>query len=77
MFLYIATLNCDRCGDPFGKIAVSTVDDAAGCDALKTELDLAAQESGWFRYKDGITCDCCLLDIAYQRELSRKRKSPA
>ncbi len=77
MFLHIATLNCDRCGDPFGRIVVSAIDDASAYNSLTTELDLAAQASGWFRYKDEITCDSCLLDSAYQQELSRKRRSPA
>jgi hypothetical protein len=73
MFLYFASLNCDNCGDPFEKIAASAAETAEECAALAVELDLLAHQSGWFRYKDGITCDCCLMDIAFQREQSREK----
>jgi hypothetical protein len=72
MFVYWAALHCDRCGESFEKVTASVDDDDQSPDELCVALEQLAHQSGWFRYKNGITCDSCLLDIAYQRELTRQ-----
>lgn len=75
MFLFCARLYCDRCRAQFRAVAMDTADDPSSCDELAVALELQAQESGWVRYKDGLTCDACLIDMAYERELARQNAS--
>jgi len=75
MFVYVVFLHCDRCDAQFEKLALDTEAEPVPSKDLSSQLDLAAHQAGWFRYKDGITCDSCLVELAYQRELAKQDAS--
>jgi hypothetical protein len=70
MFVLVAILHCDMCGDAFEKVAVTQDSNSREADMLCSELDEIAHGAGWYRYRGHITCGSCLAEMDYKRHLA-------
>jgi hypothetical protein len=68
MLKTIAMINCDICGGTFEKLAVSSANDPMVWDAVTSDLEQAAENSGWFYYRQEHRCTACLQDAFYKQE---------
>jgi hypothetical protein len=73
MLKTIAMINCDACGCTFEKLAVSSDTDPMIWDAVTSDLERAAESSGWFFYRQEHRCANCLLDAFYKQEQHKMR----
>jgi hypothetical protein len=63
MFRLIVLIECDRCKEPFNRVATSTDRDPAAWDYLSPTLAARAEQRGWSLYSAHL-CGCCITDIA-------------
>jgi hypothetical protein len=66
MLKFFVMINCDICGRTFKNLAVSGIADPFIIDAITSDLERAAEESGWFYYHEE-RCTNCLLNACYKQ----------
>jgi hypothetical protein len=67
MLKFFVMINCDICGRTFENLAVSGITDPFIIDAITSDLERAAEESGWFYYREEHRCTNCLLNACYKQ----------
>ena len=76
MLKFFVMINCDICGRTFENLAVSGITDPFIIDVITSDLERAAEESGWFYYHEEHRCtNChqCLLQTTSEAARSLNR----
>ncbi len=60
MLKIFVTIDCDLCGIPFKRIAVSTDRDPMAWRALADDVEYHAGNSGWSSHRSSHHCDWCI-----------------
>lgn len=68
MVKIFVTLDCNRCGQPFNRIAVTTDLDPMNWKALAQDLEYRAENRGWASSRAAHYCDYCANDAMYKIE---------
>jgi hypothetical protein len=72
MFKTIAMINCDVCGGTFEQLAVCGDKDPTLWDAITSDLERAAESSGWYLYRQEHRCHNCMLDAFYNQQQKKR-----
>lgn len=65
MFKVILMINCNICGQPFDRVATSSVPDPLSWKALSQDLEDEAEACGWSFYRSAHHCAFCIADVTY------------
>ena len=65
MFKVIMMIDCNICGQPFDRIATSSIQDPLSWKALSQDLEDEAEASGWSFYRSAHHCTFCISDITF------------
>lgn len=68
MLKILVTLDCNRCGQPFDRLAVTTDLDPMNWKALAQDLEYKAENRGWASTRAAHYCDYCANDVMYKAE---------
>jgi len=68
MLKSIVMLNCDNCGCTFERLAICVDANPTIWGAVVTDLEYAAEDTGWFFYRHKHRCAHCLEDAFYKQE---------
>jgi hypothetical protein len=60
MLKVIVTIDCNRCGQPFKRIAISTDRDPMAWRALADDVEYHAGNSGWDSQRSAHYCEYCV-----------------
>jgi hypothetical protein len=73
MLKSIVMINCDICGGTFEHLAVCADSDPMIWESVTSDLEKAAENSGWFYYRQEHRCANCLLNAFYKQEQQMMR----
>jgi len=62
MLKVILMIDCNICGQPFGRIASSTDRDPQAWKCLALDVEYAAERSGWSMLRSAHHCGYCVTD---------------
>jgi hypothetical protein len=73
MLKSIAMINCDICGGTFEHLAISSADDPFIWGRIIADLELAAENAGWYLYHHEHRCHNCMLQDFYEQEQKKQK----
>lgn len=65
MLKVIVMIDCNICGQPFDRVAVSTERDTLSWKSLSLDLEDEAEDCGWSFYRSAHHCHYCVSDVAF------------